>query len=125
MAVLDTGATEVDEIRGKVVGHRGLDIVNWTVLGTIAAEELGVNSGNVAAESATPSNTNIARLLGGDGEFGTSLGLDNDFMVDALTAVGNFGEIYDRTITPIGLERAGSLNALWTNGGLMYAPPIN
>ena len=100
------------------------DIINWVVLGTIAAEELGVTQGNVAAEAANAMNIGVARLLGGDGDFGTSLGLDNDFMVDVLSAVGNYGEIYERTLEVTGLTRAGSLNDLWTRGGMMYAPPI-
>ena len=52
------------------------------------------------------------------------LGLDVDFMQNVIKAVGNYGEIYDRTLQPIGLTREGSLNALWTNGGLIYAAPM-
>jgi len=106
------------------------DIVNWTVLGMIAAEELGLSSGNVAAQASSPSSIDIARLLGVgfDGAdafpFGDALGIDNTFMQDVLSQVGNYGEVYERTITPLGLERAGTLNALWINGGLLYAPPI-
>ena len=106
------------------------DIVNWTVLGMIAAEELGVSSGNVAAQASNPSSIDIARLLGVgfDGAdafpFGDALGIDNTFMQNVLSQVGNYGEVYERTIAPLGLERAGTLNALWINGGLLYAPPI-
>ena len=106
------------------------DVVQWVVFGTMVAEELGVTSGNVVAMAADPPNQNVANLLGvGFGgsavvAFGTSLGLDATFMQDVIKAVGNFGEIYDRTLAPIGLVRAGSLNDLWTRGGLIYAPPI-
>ena len=94
------------------------------------AEELGVTSANVAAMAANPPNQGVANLLGVgfDGAavvaFGTSLGLNATFMQDVIAAVGNFGEIYDRTIGEIGPERSGSLNDLWTRGGLIYAPPI-
>lgn len=105
------------------------DAVSWTVKGIILAEELGVDSGNVAAEAANPSTPGIGNLLGAPTEegapFDPGLGLDPDFMVDVLTAVGNYGEIFDRHVgpdTPLGLERG--LNALWTEGGLHYAPPF-
>ena len=105
-------------------------MVQWVVFGTMVAEELGVTSGNVGAMAADPPNQNVANLLGvgfgGDAvvAFGTSLGLDATFMQDVIAEVGNFGEIYDRTLTPIGLVREGSLNDLWTRGGLIYGPPI-
>jgi general L-amino acid transport system substrate-binding protein len=54
---------------------------------------------------------------------GTKLGLNNAWAVQAIQAVGNYGEIYDRNVVPIGLERTGS-NRLWTKGGLMYAMPL-
>ncbi|RLC57685.1 MAG: amino acid ABC transporter substrate-binding protein [Chloroflexi bacterium] len=104
------------------------DIVNWVVIGTIAAEELGVTSANVAAMAADPPNIGVARLLGVgfDGGEVTNTGLDVDvtFMQDVLDQVGNYGEIYEANVTPIGIERAGTLNALWTEGGLMYSPPF-
>ena len=106
------------------------DIVQWTVFGVIAAEELGVTSANVGDAAANPPSADIARLLGVSFEggevfdFGRSLGLDEDFMQDVIAAVGNFGEIYERTIEPIGLAREGSLNDLWTRGGLIYSAPV-
>jgi general L-amino acid transport system substrate-binding protein len=111
-----------------------LDAVNWIVLGTIAAEELEVNQGNVEDQAATPPNPAVTNLLGAAVEdeetgqsapFDSGLGLDPDFMVTVISAVGNYGEIFDRTIgpdTPLGLDRG--LNALWTDGGLQYPPPI-
>lgn len=102
------------------------DLVNWVVLGMIAAEELGVTSENVREIAAAPPSPEVARLLGApiDGsEFDAGLGLAPDFMQDVIEQVGNYGEVYDRNITPLGIPREGSPNALWTQGGLMYAPP--
>ncbi|MDQ7035074.1 MAG: hypothetical protein Q9P01_09625 [Anaerolineae bacterium] len=53
-----------------------------------------------------------------------TFGIANDFMVNVISQVGNYGEIYERNLTPIGLARAGSVNDLWTRGGLIYAPPF-
>ena len=104
------------------------DVVQWVVFGMIAAEELGVNSGNVDAMASSPPNAAVATLLGVGIDGGAApedlLGLNVTFMQDVLKAVGNYGEVYERTLAPIGLERAGSLNALWTEGGLIYAPPF-
>ena len=106
---------------------RWSDLVNWVVLGMIAAEELGVTSENAAAMAEDPPNQEVARLLGSTQEgtaFQAHPGLSPDFMRNVIAQVGNYGEVYDRFITPLGIERAGSLNALWTEGGLMYAPPF-
>jgi general L-amino acid transport system substrate-binding protein len=65
----------------------------------------------------------IQRLLGTSGDMGAMLGLDNDWVVRMLKAVGNYGEMYDRNVVPIGLSREGA-NQLWTKGGLMYAIPL-
>ncbi|NQW17438.1 MAG: amino acid ABC transporter substrate-binding protein [Chloroflexi bacterium] len=106
------------------------DVVQWVVLATMAADELGVTSGNVASMSANPPGSAVANLLGAsfDGGaingFGASLGLSPTFMQSVIGQVGNYDEIYNRTVAPIGLARAGSLNASWTEGGLIYAPPI-
>ena len=103
------------------------DVVQWVVYGMINAEELGVTSQNVSAMASSPTNASIARLLGvgfdGGAEPEPVLGIDADFMQDVLAQVGNYGEVYARTLEPIGLTRAGSLNALWTEGGLIYGPP--
>jgi general L-amino acid transport system substrate-binding protein len=102
------------------------DVVNWSVIGMITAEELGVTSENVDDFVANPESADMARLLGvsfeGGEIFNTGLGLDADFMQDVIRQVGNYGEVYERNLTPIGLEREGTLNALWTDGGLIYAP---
>lgn len=102
------------------------DLVNWLVLGMIAAEELGVTSENVSDLAAAPTSAEVARLLGSSMEgspFDAGLGLAPDFMQHVIAQVGNYGEVYDRNITPLGIPREGSPNALWTQGGLMYAPP--
>ena len=70
-------------------------------------------------------NPNIQRLLGTDGDMGAKLGLPGDFGAKIVKQVGNYGEMYDRNVgpdTPLGLERG--INALWTEGGVMYAPPV-
>jgi general L-amino acid transport system substrate-binding protein len=92
----------------------------------INAEALGVDSGNVD-EMVNSDNIAIRRLLGTEGEFGQAdLGLDADFVVDVISAVGNYGEIYDRYMGPEGLSFTlpRAQNDLWTNGGLIYAPPM-
>jgi general L-amino acid transport system substrate-binding protein len=105
------------------------DIITWVVFGTIAAEELGVTSANVADMAANPPNVGVSRLLGVGFEGGevtdTGLAVDVTFMQDVLAAVGNYGEIYDKNVEPIGLlRREGTVNALWTEGGLIYSPPF-
>ncbi|MAX11413.1 MAG: amino acid ABC transporter substrate-binding protein [Chloroflexi bacterium] len=100
-------------------------IVDWVVLGTILAEEFGVDSTNVAAQASSPKNKDVSRLLCAGAEpTEFNLGISCDFMQNVIAQVGNFGEIYARTIEPIGLAREGSLNASWKNGGLIYAPPM-
>jgi general L-amino acid transport system substrate-binding protein len=101
--------------------------VNWVVLATIQAEELGITSENVDTFSTTE-DVNILRFLGlevpgddGAAVLDPGLGLPTDFAMQVVSQVGNYGEIFDRHLTPLGLERG--VNALWTDGGLMYAPP--
>jgi general L-amino acid transport system substrate-binding protein len=112
-----------------VVAHgddQWFDMVKTVMYVLINAEELGVTQANVAAESASD-NIVIRRMLGAEGEFGQSdLGLQPDFAVDVLKAVGNYGEIYDRYMGPNGdaFTLPRELNELWTDGGLIYAPPL-
>jgi general L-amino acid transport system substrate-binding protein len=111
------------------------EIIAWTVWGTIQAEEFGINSQNIGDFLQNEGESNedykvrikpeIARFLGQGGEnSGNNLGIANDFMVAVVTQVGNYSEIYDRHITPLGLNRAGTLNDLWTRGGMLYSPPF-
>ena len=104
------------------------DVVQWVVFGLIQAEESGITSANVAAMAANPTDPGMARLLGvpfAGGEVADfQFGVDATFIQHAIKAVGNYGEIYERHLTPLGLTRSGSLNAQWTDGGLIYAPPF-
>jgi len=101
------------------------DIVRWTLNALVAAEELGVTSANVGELSMeSTDNPEINRLLGTEGELGSMLGLDAEWAKRAI-AGGNYGELFEDNIgenTPIGLARG--LNAQWTEGGLIYAPPF-
>lgn len=103
-----------------------LDIVKIVLYGLINAEELGVTQANVE-EMKSSENLNVLRLLGEEGDWGNSdLGLDQDALAKAIAAVGNYGEIYDRYMGENGIAFSlpRELNELWTNGGLIYAPPI-
>jgi general L-amino acid transport system substrate-binding protein len=97
------------------------DIVRWTFIAMITAEEKGITSKNVDSfmDSKEP---DIRRLLGLEGDMGKALGLDNKWAYNIIKQVGNFGEMWDRSITPMGVPRG--INNLWTKGGLQYAPPI-
>jgi general L-amino acid transport system substrate-binding protein len=100
------------------------DIVNYSVLAMIEAEELGITSQNVdkMLESKDPK---IMRFLGVTEGNGKALGLDEKFAYNIVKQVGNYGEVFERNVgvnTPLGIERG--LNALWTNGGLQYSPPF-
>ena len=99
-----------------------VSIVRWTMFALIAAEELGVTAASVATPSADP---DVQRLLGVHAGNGKSLGLDERWAATVIQSVGNYGEIFDRhlgTGSPYRMERG--LNALWSAGGLMYAPPL-
>jgi general L-amino acid transport system substrate-binding protein len=100
------------------------DIVNWSVLAMIEAEELGITSKNVD-EMLKSTDPKIMRFLGVTEGNGKALGLDEKFAYNIVKQVGNYGEVFERNVgvnTPLGIERG--LNALWTNGGLMYSPPF-
>ncbi len=99
-------------------------ISRWVYFALVNAEELGVSSSNVD-EMLGSDNPEIKRLLGVEGDFGTPVGLTKDWAYQIIKLVGNYGEIYDRNVGPttaLRLERG--INALWTNGGIQYAPPI-
>tara|TARA_B100002052_G_scaffold6606_1_gene5696 strand:- start:486 stop:1583 length:1098 start_codon:yes stop_codon:yes gene_type:complete len=104
------------------------DVVQWVVFGMMQAEESGIDSSNVAAMAANPSDPGMARLLGVGFDGGEapdfSFGIPVEFMQNVISQVGNYGEVYDRHLVPLGLTREGSLNAQWTEGGLIYAPPF-
>jgi general L-amino acid transport system substrate-binding protein len=100
------------------------NIVKWVLYGLINADELGVSSKNIDDLKKSSDNPNIKRLIGVEGDMGAKLGLANDWMYNAIKQVGNYDEIYERNVAPLGLARAGSVNALWNKGGILYAPPI-
>ncbi len=103
-----------------------LDLVKTVLYVLINAEEFGVTQANVE-QMKQHENIQIRRMLGTEGEFGQSdLGLNPAFAVDVLKAVGNYGEIYDRYMGPEGISFVfpRGPNELWTNGGLLYAPPL-
>ncbi|MFP5480335.1 MAG: amino acid ABC transporter substrate-binding protein [Alphaproteobacteria bacterium] len=101
------------------------DVVRWTYYALLVAEEKGVTSANVEEVATTTADEEVKRLLGVSGDMGAKMGLDNDAFKRAIASVGNYGEIFARNIgegTTINLARG--LNALWTQGGLQYAPPF-
>ena len=100
---------------------RFFDVVRWSHFAMLTAEEMGINSTNLATfnDSANP---DVQRFMGRSGDLGRQLGLNNDFAVQIVRQVGNFSEVWDRNITPLGIQRG--INALWTSGGLQYAPPM-
>jgi general L-amino acid transport system substrate-binding protein len=113
---------------GPMVRHgddQWFDIVQWTVFATFAAEEYGVTSANVDQVRNTTEEPEVRRLLGVEDTMGAKLGLSNDFAYNIISQVGNFGEIYDRNLgpnTPTYIPRG--INNLYTEGGLIYAPPF-
>ena len=113
---------------GPVVRHGDSnwgDIVRWTYNALLVAEEKGITKGNVEEVAASSTDPEVRRMLGLEGDLGEMMGLDADWARRAIAAVGNYGEIFETNLgatTTIGLERG--LNALWTNGGLQYAPPF-
>lgn len=100
------------------------NIVKWTLYAQINAEEMGVTSAN-AEKMKSSANPGVQRLLGTSGDAGAKLGVGEDWAYNAITQVGNYGEMFERNVgpkTPLAISRG--LNALWSNGGLQYAPPV-
>jgi general L-amino acid transport system substrate-binding protein len=100
------------------------DIVNWTVMAMIEAEELGITSQNVD-EMLKSTDPNVQRFLGVSPGMGKALGLDEKWAYNIVKQVGNYGEAFERNVgksTPLKIDRG--LNSLWTKGGLMYAFPL-
>jgi len=100
------------------------NLVRWTLYALINAEELGVKSATID-EALRSSSPDVRRLVGNEGEFGRQIGLEKDWAARAVRAVGNYGEIFERNIgTESRLSIPRGLNALWTRGGIQYAPPV-
>lgn len=99
------------------------DIARWTLNCMVNAEEAGITSEN-AADMAGSDDPNIKRILGVEGDLGSKIGLENTFCANVIAQVGNYGESYNRNVgpdTPLKLDRG--VNALWSEGGLLYAAP--
>ena len=113
---------------GPVVRHgdnQWGDVVRWTIWLTMAAEEKGITAENVETMFNESTDPEVQRMLGKTGSLWQDLGLDGGAPVRVLKLVGNYGEIFDRNLgpnTPLRLERG--INAQWTEGGLIYAPPF-
>jgi general L-amino acid transport system substrate-binding protein len=112
---------------GPFVRHgddQWFDIVKWTLFAMLNAEELNVTKANVD-EQMKSDNPEIKRLLGTEDNFGERLGLTKDWAYRIVKLVGNYGEVFDRNVgqgSPLRIARG--LNALWTKGGIQYAPPV-
>lgn len=101
------------------------EIVQWVVFATIEAEEMGIDSANAEALRKDATDPAVQTMLGSLPGIGKGLGLDDEWVFRVVRQVGNYGQIFERNVgvnTALALERG--LNALWTNGGLMYAPPL-
>ena len=136
-ATLDIDTTVLPDIiskepLGPVVADGDTEwaqVVNWAVMATIQAEEFGITSANIDS-FADSEDSGIRRFLGlpiedDDGNsvvVEVGLGLPTDFASNIISQVGNYGEIFERNLAPLGLKRGP--NALWTEGGLMYVPPF-
>lgn len=114
---------------GPLVRHgdnEWADVVRWVFFALITAEEKGITQLNVKDRAKTSRDPEVGRLLGKTGGFGAALGLTNDWAVKAIARSGNTAEIFARNLgpqTPLALERGP--NRLWSDGGLLYAPPFN
>ncbi|HUK04182.1 MAG TPA: amino acid ABC transporter substrate-binding protein [Burkholderiales bacterium] len=109
---------------GPAVRHgddRWFDIVKWSLFAMIEAEELGLSSKNIEQQARNP-DPSVQRFVGASGDIGKMMGLDNRWAVNIVRQVGNYGESFEANLKPLGFERG--LNKLWTQGGLLYAPPV-
>lgn len=116
-------ATISKEPLGPLTRHgdsQWADVVSWVVQATFFAEEVGITQANV--DSFTSDSPEINRFLGKSGDLGTKLGLENDWAVRAIQTVGNYAEVYERNLAPLGIPRGQ--NKQWKDGGLLYANPF-
>jgi len=109
------------------------NIVKWVLFAMINAEEVGITSNNeevgITSNNVDDLRNNsknpvVRRILGAEGETGKNLQLSSDWAYNIIKQVGNYGESYQRNLEPLGITRKGSVNDLWTRGGILYAPPI-
>ncbi|PPC76083.1 amino acid ABC transporter substrate-binding protein [Pokkaliibacter plantistimulans] len=100
------------------------NLVKWSLFAAVTAEEMGLTSANVD-QMKNSDNPDVKRFTGAEGDFGKALGVNNDWAYQIVKQVGNYGEMFERNVganTPLGIARG--LNALWSKGGLQYAPPM-
>lgn len=113
---------------GPMVRHgddQWFDIAQWTVFALIAGEEFNITSANVDSVRSSATNPEVKRLLGLEGDLGLKLGLTNDWAYNIIKLVGNYEEVYNRNLgpdTPTYIPRG--YNSLYTDGGVLYAPPF-
>jgi general L-amino acid transport system substrate-binding protein len=100
---------------------RFFEIVRWTHFALITAEEMGITAANIDS-FANSTNPDVQRFMGRTGDLGRMMGLEADWAVRIIKSVGNYGEVWERNMTPIGFPRG--VNNLWNRGGLQYAPPM-
>jgi general L-amino acid transport system substrate-binding protein len=100
---------------------RFFDIVRWIAFAQIAAEQFGVTRQNIAPQERS-TDPDIRRLLGVEANLGGALGLSAQWAREIIAQVGNYGEMWERNITPMGMERC--VSRLWMQGGLAFAPPL-
>jgi general L-amino acid transport system substrate-binding protein len=98
------------------------DIVRWTLFALIEAEEQGISSVNVEQAREQATNPVIQGFLGTRGDIGGAMGLDAQWAYRVISQVGNYGEVFERNLGSLGIKRG--LNALWRDGGLLFAPPV-
>jgi general L-amino acid transport system substrate-binding protein len=109
---------------GPLVRHgdqRFADLLRWIHFGLVNAEELGLTSENIAQMQNDP-RPDVQRMIGRTGDLGRMLGVDNAFMVNIVRQIGNYGQVFERNLGPLGIQRGP--NALWNAGGQQYAPPF-
>jgi len=100
------------------------NIVRWALFSLINAEELKLNQSSIKS-SQNSKNPNVQRFIGTQGDFGSKVGLKNDWAYQIISQVGNYNDIFERNLgnqTTLKMERG--MNQLWTNGGILYAPPL-
>ena len=101
------------------------NIVRWSLNAMINAEEMGITSDNINAMTYNKVTPAEARFIGKEGKFGAELGLADDWAYQIIKQVGNYGESYERNVGPnTPLKLARGVNALWSQGGILYAAPI-
>ncbi|MGE4250905.1 MAG: amino acid ABC transporter substrate-binding protein, partial [Parvibaculaceae bacterium] len=100
------------------------NVVKWTYFALVNAEDLGITAKNIE-EMKSSTNPEVMRFVGKEGDFGTGIGLSNEWAAQIIKHVGNYGEIFERNLGEgTKLKIARGKNALWSKGGLQYAPPI-